>query len=131
MKVTLTIETGVTFYTAIFKRQYSADIEVVDGKVMLYDIRKEDFVPSGYGQGGSRKVICESYHCNDTDPARINDRELMRTWLAHVALEKDLELYVKTGCKELNKSKQIVMSTLDERVDGSEVEGLLIACTIS
>lgn len=116
MKVTLTVETGVSFYTAIFKRQYSADIEIVGGKVMFYDVRKKDFAPSGYAESGKDKIICESHHCVKTDPSSIDDRDLMRNLLAHVALKKDDELYMTSGCNELNKSRKIVISTLNNRV---------------
>lgn len=127
MKVTLTIETGVSFYTAIFKRQYSADVEVVDGKVMLYDVRKEDFVPSGYAHGGTRVVICESFECKGSPVERINDRELMRAWLAHVALVHDVELEQVSPCSYLTESRRILLCELEDRFEDSEVDALVLA----
>ena len=115
--ISLKINTGVTFFTAVYEREYKADIYVQDDKVFLQDVRSVDYVPSGYGQGGSAKHYAEEFLCKGCKLTHVDNKVYMRNFLAMAALELDTSMREETGCGQLNKSRNMLREALEDRLE--------------
>ena len=104
--ISLKINTGVTFFTAVYEREYKADIYVQDDKVYLQDVRSVDYVPSGYGQGGSAKHYAEEFLCKGCK-------------LTHVAPQAVFTIAFKSGQSDTASEPSFIasVSRLGEATD--------------
>lgn len=114
MKVLLNIETGVSFFTAIYKRQYTATVFVKDDVVYLDDVRSTDYTPSGFAEGGKDQYLTDRYKCVGCPVSDASDQMAMRKHLAVAALHHDQQLNKGSGCEYQLSSRLRVSNLLAE-----------------
>jgi len=95
--VTLTVRTGVTFYTGFFEREYVLRVFTNNERSAIITIEVANKTPSGYTQGNSKATLIE---CEELD---LPVTGTAKQWLAKLALKHDKLLKTASGCSYYNK----------------------------
>lgn len=103
----ISIETGIEYFTAVYKRVYRLDVHARDGQTAVITVKSEDCTPSGYVRHGSQKVLIE---CEEI--AIPSGGLTSKGWLAKLAIQHDQSLNQRTGCEYLNRSVSMIKSHL-------------------
>ncbi len=107
-KFTMQIDTGINTSGSIFSRVYNLYIleEKDDYSIINFDCY--NLVPSGFVKGESREDLATNIKVKFKDD-NINKN------IAKLALKLDKSLYEKTGFKDLERCRSLILAKLKEK----------------
>lgn len=103
----ISIESGVNYYTAVFKRVYTLQVSGQNDHTAVITVKCQDYAPSGYAEGGTQKILIES------EEFKIPTHGITaKAWLASLAVLHDKSFGTVSGCVQLNKSLATIRTKL-------------------
>lgn len=115
----IAIETGVKFFSAVFKREYTLSVESIDGDQVWLRVSSVDFVPSGYRDGGSNNDILDEYFSLKQIRSKYDNAKKL---LAALAINHDKSLLSLPSCQHKVKSLSIISEHLESVLQKIPIE---------
>lgn len=105
---TLTVETGIKQFGAVYKRQYTLQLVAQDETKVVITVKSDDYVPSGYKHGNNTQLLLE---CVEVAIPKAKNMTATK-WLAKLAIRHDMQLPGTTGDADRNRSLKAIYDRL-------------------
>lgn len=100
-RTTITIHTGVEFFTAVYARVYTLEVQDRNNDRAVITLSAYNLSPSGLRKGDKHNIkLIESEEVN------VPKNATAKSWLADLVLKHDPVVHMRTGCEKFNASQQ-------------------------